>query len=83
MNTTNQPDKELIAIGFRYRSGDDTYTMSLSEHFHLEVDDNTPFIVANEEESLTQIIYTEFTQEIVDKVNATMELLNERKPKKQ
>lgn len=69
-------NKDLIALGFKFREGDGSHTMNLSDQFYLEIDDKeTPYILSNEEESLTGIIYTELTQEMVEKVNATMQIL--------
>ena len=73
-------NKDLIALGFKFREGDGSHTMNLSDQFYIEVDENgTPYILSNEEESLTGIIYTQLTPEMVEKVNATMKILKELK----
>ena len=74
-----EKNNALISLGFKYRTGDNTHTMSLSEHFHLEVDKGKLYILANEEESVTGIVYTELTTEMIEKVNATVKILEETK----
>ena len=70
-------NQSLISLGFKYREGDNTHTMNLSEQFHLEVDKGKLYILANEEESVTGIVYTELTAGMIEKVNATVKVLEE------
>lgn len=42
------PPQELLSIGFKHNSSDDSYRKSITSKLHIEVDEGTVFIVMTE-----------------------------------